>query len=211
MANEETKIDPLTPEEQKAEAEAQTVAKEEEIRAAVITEFGFDEVDDADKIDKAVKKEVAHRTKLSEAIGQKIKYRTLAQGKKEEPKPEVKPSQVTAEEIDERVSKGVNSVLEQRDLNEMSHSEEIKAEIKRVAEIRKITVKQAEKDPYIVSRIEEDKKAQKAEDASLSNKANKGTSKKNWSVDVPPDVDMTTEEGRKTYDEWKVWAVGQGA
>ncbi len=50
--------------------------KEEEVRAKVITEYGFDEVDDLERINKVVAKEMDSRKKLFAAIGQKIKYRT---------------------------------------------------------------------------------------------------------------------------------------
>jgi hypothetical protein len=60
---------------QKDEAMPQ-VRKEEEIRADIITEFGFDEEADVERIDKLVAKQMESDKKLSDAIGQKIKYRT---------------------------------------------------------------------------------------------------------------------------------------
>lgn len=206
----DNKIETPTPEELKAEEEALKESKEEEVRAAVVAEFGFDEEADAEKIDKLVKKEMDHRAKLSGAIGQKIKYRNAAGTKEPEKKPQSKTS-IDADEVDKKVAGGVAAALEQRDLDDMPHNDEIKAAIKRVAQIQNITVKKAEKDPYVVSLIEEDKKAQEVEEAAISNKNNKGGggSKKNWSPTDPPNVDMSTPEGRKVYQEWKDWARTQ--
>ena len=67
-----------TPEELAAEQAGLQVPKEEEIRTNVIAEFGFDEELDAEKIDKAVEKEMKHRKDISTAIGQKIKHRNEA-------------------------------------------------------------------------------------------------------------------------------------
>lgn len=84
-----------TAEELAAEQAAVQVPKEEEIRANIIAEYQFDEDADKDRIDKLVQKDLDQRTKLSNAIGQKIKHRTEAnelrkkippEGKKEEKK-----------------------------------------------------------------------------------------------------------------------------
>ncbi len=67
-----------TPEELAAEQAGLQVAKEDEIRANIIAEYGFDEIEDAERIDKLVVKEIDNSKKLSSAIGQKIKHRTEA-------------------------------------------------------------------------------------------------------------------------------------
>lgn len=206
----------LTPEEQNAEAEALKERKEDEIRAEVIAEFGFDEDNDADKIEKAVKREVAHREKLSGAIGQKIKYREALKANPPKPKEDdkgTKPTVIAPEDLDKKVNEGVTKTLEQRDLDAMDYPDNIKEEIKRVAQIQNIPVKKAERDPYIVSRIDTWKKEQKAEEATIkrNNKqgGNGGSNRKDWTVDTPPTVDFSTEEGRKEYEDWKKWAIGQ--
>ncbi|MCH8294716.1 hypothetical protein IH992_26830, partial [Candidatus Poribacteria bacterium] len=65
----------VSPEEAKAEQEALAEAKEEEVRTGIIEEYGFDEDTDKENIDKLVKSELDHRSKLSKAIGQKVKFR----------------------------------------------------------------------------------------------------------------------------------------
>lgn len=68
----------LTAEEKAAEVAATTLPKEDEVRAAIIEEYGFDPEADAERIDKLVAKDMDSRKKLSDAIGQKIKHRNDA-------------------------------------------------------------------------------------------------------------------------------------
>lgn len=75
----ETPIVPPTAEELAAEQAEAKVPTEDEVRAKVIEEFGFDEETEKDRIDKAVAKDIEGRKKLSKAIGQKVTYRTAAQ------------------------------------------------------------------------------------------------------------------------------------
>lgn len=77
----------VTKEELEAEHASLAEIKEDEIRESVISEYGFDETVDGKRIDKLVSKEVDSRKKLSKAIEQKIKYRTLATENKPTPSP----------------------------------------------------------------------------------------------------------------------------
>lgn len=61
-----------------AEQAAAQVPKEEDIRAQVIEDYGFDPDVDQERIEKLTNKEIENRQKLSQAIGQKIKHRTEA-------------------------------------------------------------------------------------------------------------------------------------
>lgn len=69
------KVQNISPEELAAEKAGLQVVKEDEIRSNIIAEYGFDEVDDSERIEKLVAKEIDHQKKLSSAIGQKIKHR----------------------------------------------------------------------------------------------------------------------------------------
>lgn len=175
--------------------------KEEEVRAKVITEFGFDEVDDVDRINKLVAKEVEGNKKLSAAIGQKINYRTkFEEAKKVVPPPKVddKKSDVTPELID----KTVDQKLEQRDLDALPYSDELKKEIQKIATNLGKTVKEVLKDPYIVFKTNEEAKNLDLDEATIT-RTNKTGGKKTSTSDDPPEVDMTTAEGRKKWDDWK--------
>lgn len=63
--------------------------KEDEVRASIIQEYGFDEAVDSERIEKLTAKEIEHRKKMSQVIGQKIKWREMA-NKPPVSKPEVK-------------------------------------------------------------------------------------------------------------------------
>lgn len=77
--------------EKAADFAASQIPKEDEIRAKVIVDFGFDAEADKDRIDKLVTKEIDNRKRLSDAIGQKIKHREEAEALRGQlpPKPQV--------------------------------------------------------------------------------------------------------------------------
>lgn len=213
MTDKENETPMETAEEIAAEKEDLSEVKEDAIRENIIEEFGFDPEDDKDKerIDKAVKREVAHRGKLSKAVGQKIKYRdgyTKLAG--DNPSKETDASK--KDEEDDDLDAKLDARLDARDLAEMEYPEEIKEVIKQVAAINKISVKKAVSDPYVAAKIEAWKKQEGTDEAALSNKDKQGgRSDSPTDIDLtPPDVDLTTEEGRKEYDEWKENLKKQG-
>jgi hypothetical protein len=185
-----------------AEQAALAEKKEEEVRASIITEFGFDEVDDAERIDKLVAKEMDSHKKLSSAIGQKIKHRTDAEALRNDPRLKVTPpSQEAPQPAAEDIGKVVAQELEKRDLDSLEYSDDLKKDIQRVAQVQNISIKQAARDPYIVFKIGEWEKAQKADEAAIS-RTNRSSGKKNYSIDSPPDVDMNTAEGRQEWNDY---------
>lgn len=183
--------------------------KEEEVRAKVIADYGFDEVDDQERIDKIVAKEIEHGKKLTSAIGQKIKYRTeLEIAKKATPPAPTNPSKpgdFTPELLDKRV----DEKLEKRDLDSMEYPEEIKKEIQRIAQIQGVSIKQAARDPYIVSKIDAHAQTVKTEQNAIS-RNHKTVDPKTFTFDNIPDVDMTTKEGQAVYQAWKDEMKRQG-
>lgn len=184
--------------------------KEEEVRESIIAEFGFDEVDDIERIDKLVEKEMEHHKKLSSAIGQKIKHRAEAEElrtKLNDKPPVEKKDPVSLDP--EIISKTVEERLEKRDLDSLDYPDELKKEIKRIADITQVSIKQAVRDPYIVAKIKDHEKATEAEEASIS-RTNRTGNGKVASFDNPPDVDMNTAEGRKAWDEWKAKQIKEG-
>lgn len=202
----------ISPDELQAEQEALKEAKEEEIRECVISDFGFDEIDDAERIEKLVAKEIKSHKDLSTAIGQKINYRTELQKKSDKPPVENKEKSLTPEEIDQKLDEKLNERLEKRDLDSMDYSDEVKAEISRVAKIQGVSVKQAVLDPYIASKIEAENKERTTNEAGIS-RVNKSGGKVGFSIDNPPEIDYSTPEKKaeteKKYDEWKTWMKTQ--
>lgn len=77
-------IKTVSAEEIASEQQATKELKEDEVRAKIIEEFGFDKEADSERIEKLTKKEIDNSKKLSSAIGAKIKHRTEAQKLAEE-------------------------------------------------------------------------------------------------------------------------------
>lgn len=191
-----------------AEAEALKESKEEEIRANVINEYGFNEIDDAERIDKLVAKELKSKEMLSQAIGQKIKYR-------EQLKTIVPPAPVAPKTPDvslDKVQETIKQTLEQRDLEALEYPDDIKAKIQNTAKVNGITVKQALRDPYIAFLIGENEKAQKAEEAAITRKPN-ASGKANYSIDEdPPEIDTSSPEAfKKSSEEYEKYKAAMKA
>ena len=185
-----------TPEEATLEQEALAEVKEDELREKLAGELGIEA--DNPLLDTLVTRELEHRQKLSKAVGQKIKYREAAKGVKppqEKPKPEDGKT-LTPEEIAAKV----REEFEQRDLQELDYPEELKKEIAAVAKLKNISVRQAVKDPYIDYKIKAFETEKKSDDATVVRKDKGG--KVVFDRNKPPKVDMSTEEGRKTWKEY---------
>lgn len=191
----------LTPEELKAEQEALREQKVEEIKASVISEFGFDPDIDGDKINKLVEREMTHFKKLSSAIGQKIKIRGERDKLLSEKTP-AKPATAQPEDLTKTIDSAVNSRIEKFELDHMDYPDDVKAEISKVAHLKGISVKEAVKDPYLQYKIGEYEKTRNVEEAGTSRR-NRAGQAEDTTADNPPDVDVTTPEGRKAYEAWK--------
>lgn len=192
----------VSEEELAEETEAQAAVDEEEIRDKVLSDLGIEDNDDnKELIDKLVTRETEHRTKLSKAIGQKVKFRDQLKGDKKTP------DKKTDQKVDpvEAAQKAVEEKFMQRDLDDMDHSDSIKEQIKRIAQLQDISIRKAEKDPYIKHLIAEDAKAKSVDDAAKNGKRN---SSSKTVIDVskpldPADFDLSTEEGRAEWQEAK--------
>ncbi len=205
----------LTPEQEAEELIAQEATNESDVRDNIITEYGFDEVDDADKIDKLVEKELDYSKKLSSAIGQKIKHREEAEelkAKLEDKTPEAKPktdTKVDVEDLDKKLDEKLNERLDKKELEELDYSDDLKDEISKIAKLQDISIKKALSDPYIAFKVEEYNKEQKIDEATISRKPNSQGSK-DYSIEKPPVVDLNTEEGRKEWDEYTKEMIARG-
>lgn len=202
MENENTQV---TPEEAAAEQESLAEAKEDEIRAELAEELGLSEDEDSDKLDKLVAREMKNRKLVSTAVRQKIDWRTKATGGKPAPKTTSKEGPLDAEAVRQEAAAATEARLEQRDLDDMEHSDTVKAAIKNIAKLNNISVRKAEKDPYIQHLIVEESKAAKANEA-----ADNGTRKGKSGVKIdlskpldPKDFDLSTEDGRKAWKDAK--------
>lgn len=184
-------------EEIQADAEAQAETDESTIRADLASNLGIeDDEDNADLLDKLVARDAEHRSKLSKAVAQKIKYRD---GKSKPPADKSK----KADPVD--AVKLVEEQFMQRDLDEMDHSDTVKDQIKRIAQLQDISIRKAEQDSYIQHLISEEARQKSVNDAA---KNGKGNSKSGTVIDVskPLDAsqfDLSTEEGRAEWADAK--------
>lgn len=192
----------VTPEEDTA----QVAPNESDVREKIINEYGFDEIDDADRIEKLTARELEQQKKLSAAIGQKIKLREQLKAKEE---PEIKApdskapaSQSDTEDLDKKLDEKLNERLEKRELDSLDYPDDLKDEIQKIAKVRGVSIKEAQRDPYIVYRVEDFEKEQKTDEATLQ-RTNKKGGKKVYTLENPPEVDFSTEEGRKEWEDYK--------
>jgi hypothetical protein len=198
----------LTPEEQTAEAEALKEVPDADLKAKVAEEFGIDPETDVELLEKLVQKEKANRERLSTAIKQKIKYRELS--KKLPVKKDDKETPDTSTLIDQKVTER----LEARDLEDLNlPNDEIKTEVKELAKLKGISVREAAKLPYIINKIAEVEKEQRILNASPK-RSGKGGSVLTYDPTKPldpADFRLDTPEGQKAWAEAKAARRKQGA
>lgn len=190
----------VSPDEANAEQEALTEVKADEVRTRVISDLGLAD-DDTNKpvIDKIVERELSHKKKLSEAIGQKIKWRDQVKIAKPVTPTRVEATPFTPDDIRKQTEVTVTATLEQRDLDEMEYSDEIKTDIKRVAQLQGISVRKAAQDPYVQFKIAQASSADRVTEAAVP-RTQKTTPVSTQKI---PKFDLATEDGRKDYDAWK--------
>lgn len=194
----------VTPEEQKAEEEAQKEVNETELRGKLAEEFGIDPETDVELLDKIVAREKANREKLSGAIKQKIGWRTKAQQLPKEPGGQK--NDKDKPDIDKLIDQKVAERLEARDLDSLSFpNDEIKEEVKTLAKLKGISIKEAAKLPYIVNRIADVEKEKRIINATPKRSA-KGGGQISYDPTKPLDPNdfaLDTPEGQKAWAEAK--------
>ena len=181
--------------------EEQELLKEtpaDEVRNSIIEKFGLDEDVDDELITKLVEDQVESDKKLSTAIKQKIGWRTKASAQVEQ-NTEDKP-QPQAQEKD--IEKILDQKLEEREIRLLEVSDELKDQIKAYAKVSGLTVQQTIKSDYFTFLKEKEDAKRKVEEASIGGK-HKAPSVQDFSADNPPSPDMSTEEGRKEWENYK--------
>lgn len=188
-----------TPEELKEEESALKESKVEEIRSSVIEKYGLDEVDDSELIDKLSKDFLAQQKSFGKVVSQKRSWRDKVIGvkppveQKGEPKGDV---ETIRQEIEEKFLK--------RDLDDIDASDELKGEIKKLAKMKDLTIRQAFKDPYIVFLKGQEDQQKKLDKSVISGKKNGIPTVIDTSKGLDPsEFDMRTKEGRDAWDKAK--------
>lgn len=176
---------------------------EDEVRNKIVEDYGLDEIEQSDLIDKLVQDKLDNHKKLSTAIRQKIEWRDKAkegEGKpKDEPKPKTEPFQVSD------IDKILNEKLEARDLESLDLSDELKREIQTYAKLNNVSVKKALESDYIQFQKGKAEKETKVDDASLSGTRKSSTTKKDYSQIDPSRIDLRTPEGKAEMAEYEKW------
>jgi hypothetical protein len=197
-----------TPEELQVEQESLAEVADDKLRSSVVSSLGLeDNEDNAALIEKVLEREKQHRQKLSGAISSKIKYRTLAQqsGLNKDKAPVQSKTNLDAESIRKQTEETVRAQFDEEYLEESDFSDNLKAEMRKVAKINGTTVRATTKDPYIKFLMEQASAEKRAlEAANNGNGARKGTN--NGGQGMPEEFSdaayMATPEGQKAYDTW---------
>lgn len=194
----------LTPEEQNAEAEAQKEVNIDELKAKIATDLGLDPESQGELIEKLAKKEESHRIMLSKTIKQKRTWREKAQASGN-PSPQQKDGKVETPDVSKLVAEEVKKTLEARDLESLNLPDEVTQEVRELAKLRGISVREAAKLPYIQSRVEEIKREERIKKAIPKRNGGGGVVP---TVDPtqplnPNDFDLSTEEGQKAWEQAK--------
>ena len=205
---EENKNLEVSPEEQKAEEEAQQEVKDEELKETLSKEFELDPEMDEEFLDKLVEREKAHREKLSGAIRQKISWREKAQTSEEPedtPGKGKKPVEGGEPDIDKLVDQKLAERFEARELESLDLKDELKEEVKDLAKLKGIPVREAAKHPYILSRKEEVEREERVKKAT-PRRSKKGSVAPSYDPAKPlnpEDFDFDSKEGVEAWQEAK--------
>lgn len=208
MDKDEKDLD-LSPEEQNAEEEATREVDDDELRDDLANKFGLDPEKQGELLDKIVEREKSNREKLSGAIKQKISWREKAQKLSEKPEENPKegdnPEDQEVPDIDKLVDQKLTERLEARELESLNLSDELKDEVKDLAKLKGISVREAAQHPYILQRKEEAEKEERIK-AATPKRSKKGTHVPDYDPSKPlnpEDFDFNSEEGVKAWKEAK--------
>ena len=200
--------DAISPEEEALEKEMREEVKEDELKESLAKEFELDPETDEEFLNKLVEREKSNRERLSGAIKQKINWREKFQKASEEPKGtpgKDKKSEDGEPDIDKLVDQKLAERFEARELESLELTDELKEEVKELAKLKGISVREAAKLPYILSRIEEAEQEERIKKATPK-RTQKGSFVPSYDPAKPlnpDDFDFDTEEGVKAWQEAK--------
>jgi len=211
MPEEKKDLDGASEEEKNLEEEAQKEVKDDELREKLAEDLGIDAESEENEelLDKLVEREKSQREKLSGAIKQKINWREKAQKTSEEPEDTPgkgkKPDKSGETDIDKLVDQKLTERFEARELDSLDLSDELKEEVKELAKLKGISVREAAKLPYILSRKEEVEREERIQKATPK-RSKKGSAMPSYDPAKPlnpDDFDFDTKEGVKAWQDAK--------
>jgi len=113
------------------------------------------------------------------------------------------------EDISDVIDKKVAEKLDEKELDAVNISDAAKKSIKAYAKAEGLTIKQAMSSDYFTFVKDKEEAAKKVEEATIG-KGKGAPTKQNFDVNNPPKLDLTTEEGQKTWEDYKAWIKTQG-
>lgn len=172
-----------------------------------------DDQDDDDEDDgKDWKAEALKNKGIARRLAKKIKNQTPAPNAEPPSAPAPKPAPKTegkATVDPDMVSSIVAEQIAARDLESLEVSETVRAEIKKYAKLNNVSIKQAADSEYISFLKGKEAEKEKVEEATISNKR-KSQPRTDFADMKPSDFDLSTEDGRKGWAEYKKWMNKQG-
>lgn len=160
-----------------------------------------EEEKDANKLAETNRKLFARAKKAEEELKA---IKKSSKDKEATPNPDASKPKEDVNIIDQKIKEA----LEQRELETMEISDELKRNIRAYAKANNISIRETLKSDFYGFLKQKEDSAKKSEEASIGGKRS-APSIKEFSVDGPPKVDMFTEEGQKVFDEWKAWVKTQ--
>lgn len=193
-----------TVEELAAEDIAIKESKEEEIRSSVLEKYGLAEDTDSELIDKLTKDIISQQKSFGKVVSQKRSWRDKALNptKKEETK--VIDKNLNVEDILKQADAKAEEKFMNRDLEDLEASDTLKEEVKKLAKMKDLSIRQAFKDPYIVYLKSQEDAEKKLDKATIKTVKNGKTVAIDSDTKLDPnDFDMSTKEGRDAWDAAK--------
>lgn len=205
----EKNLDRVSEEERILEEETQKEVGDDELKETLAKEFDLDPELDEEFLNKLVEREKAHREMLSGAIKQKINWREKALKASREPNDFLgkgkNPNEDGEPDIEKLIDQKLAERLEARELDALELPDELKEEVKQLAKLKGISVREAANLPYILSRREEVEQEERLKKA-IPKRTNRGSYTPSYDPAKPlnpDDFDFDTEEGVKAWQEAK--------
>ena len=182
-------------EELQEEEKALADSKEEEIRSSIIEKYGLEEDSDNDLIEKLTTDFLAQRKSFSKVVAQKKSWREKVL------KPEA-PKKDETTKSPEEIEKMLEEKFFTRDLEELEYSDDVKDAVKKICKVNNVSVKQAQKDPYIQYLIQQETDEKTLDKSAISQKKN-GIPAKDFKPLDPSNYDFTKPEERERWEKDK--------
>lgn len=182
-------------EELQEEEKALADSKEEEIRSSIIEKYGLEEDSDEELIEKLTTDFLAQRKSFSKVVAQKKSWREKVL------KPET-PKKDETTKSPEEIEKILEEKFFTRDLEELEYSDNVKDAVKKICKVNNVSVKQAQKDPYIQYLIQQETDEKTLDKSAISQKKN-GIPAKDFKPLDPSNYDFTKPEERERWEKDK--------